>query len=262
MIDWSIITSIFAFGFSSASIFLSIRDYLFRKKVYLLRPHSDRLSEIYAKWILSNDFYGRILDTTFNDLDHKIEGLEKDLSDLKQEPKPIGLPIYAIKHLETGYLDLYERILKFRSDVNSHNKEVLKYILSLCKRLQSELKLPDWHGKNLAYYSRIIVFVSKKILFNEPGGDPYVAKKEDMYFVKWDGADLVRSDSEAVCEKGLELIRKLIENEQNKIKEIRNNAEKLRNEGQQLREEARMKLIEYIRLGALVKGECDVCQEM
>lgn len=53
-----------------------------------------------------------------------------------------------------------------------------------------------------------------------------------------------------------------MESERNKVMEIREEADNLRSEGQQLREQARMKLVDYIRLGALVKGECEVCKEI
>ena len=58
------------------------------------------------------------------------------------------------------------------------------------------------------------------------------------------------------------MLRELIKQEENKIKAVRMEADDLRNEVQKLREETRVKLVDFIRLGALVRGKCDVCKEV
>lgn len=195
--------AIIAIVISVTSLFYSVKRFRLEKRNSLLRPHSIRLSEDFAKWISSNNFFGQILDTTFDTLDHKIDRLNQDASEFEKGPKPINLPKYAIKHLESGYPKLYEKISEFREKVNDHNKKVVKYVLSLCQRLENELKLPDRSGEEMMYYARTIIFISKKILFStEPSGDPYMTKKKDTWFVRWSGADLVRShDEENVGER-------------------------------------------------------------
>jgi len=252
-----------AFAVSLFSLWYSRRRYNLLRRVQLLRPHSDRLSEIYARWISINGFVDKVLDTTSYDIDCRVEKLESDLSNLKwSDPQKFDLAEYAVAHLKSGYSDLYQKIINLRRDVKSHNENVLRYVLSQCYRLREELGLPDWHGENRAYYSRIVWLVSRKILFNEPNGEPYITFKEAFYFLKWGGADLVITEGKEICEKGLKLIEELIEWEEYQITAIRKRANDLRKQVQKLREEARIKLIDFIRLGALVKGECDVCKEM
>jgi len=253
--------SLIALLISIASIILYIWEYKLHKRVYLFRPHSDRLSDIYARWITSSDFCGKILDTTFEDFDYPIERLKKDFSKL-EEQKELELPSYALEHLKTGYTELYDKIINFREEVRAHNKKVYEYVLSQCNKLKNELNLPDRRGENRAYYGRIIIYVSTKILFNQPESDPYVSMKEAFYFLNWSGASLIISKDEHSCRRGLQLIEEMIEKEANKIKRIRSEADKLRQKLQKLREDAHMKLVDFIKLGALVKGECDVCKEM
>jgi len=263
LIEWVVNNplSLIALGISIASILLYLWEYKLHKRVYLLRPHSDRLSEIFARWISSSDFCSKILDTTFEDFDHPIERLKEDFSKLERQ-KELELPSYALEHLKTGYAELHEKIINFREKVRTHNKKVYEYVLSQCNKLKNTLNLPDRRGENKAYYGRIIIYVSTKILFNQPESDPYVSMKEAFYFLKWGGADLIISKDEHSCRKGLQLIEEMIEKEANKIKQIRSEADKLRQELQKLREDAHTKLVDFIKLGALVKGECDVCKEM
>ena len=86
-------------------------------------------------------------------------------------------------------------------------------------------------------------------------------KQKGKYILQWNRTGLIIAEKEA-CQRGLEVIKDLRERERDKIIESWRKAEELRSTAKTLREEIRVRIIEYIRLGGLIKGKCSICSRL
>jgi hypothetical protein len=248
MIEWlSLLLSIFA-------IAVALRQYTLSKKAQIMRPHSDRLCEVFESWIESANFLPLIIDPAYSHENGTITPLKAS---------PSALP-FALQHLQTGYPRIYSKLKNLHGQIETHNQKAEDFIAGLCETARKKIGLSKTpREKHYAYYYRLVSFVLRKMLIGYPEAEPEITSimRRQKYVLRWNGADLVIGNREN-CENGLKLIEKLRTSEEilSKAKIFHENAKKLNINVGKLQETLRLKLIDNIKVGGIIKGKCDACE--
>ncbi len=254
MFEW--ISIPVSFFLSIIAIIISIRQYRLSKRTQILRPHSDRLGRVFKLWLESDSFLPHVLD---------IANIPEDSIVLRmQKGAKLSSITHALQHLETGYGKFFVKLKELEQRIKENNKQTEEFFTSLQGQLEKELGLAkSARERRYAYYRRIISYSLRKIVTGYPEVDPELNKRTNGHWeLKWSNASLVigyRKD----CEKCLGLIKKLLASK-NIIKEVKSlneKAQRLMGEREKLKEELRLKVVDYIELGGILKGKCNACSE-
>ena len=115
---------------------------------------------------------------------------------------------FAMQHLKTGYCKEYSELKNLEKRILKHNEQLEKFVTSLCRKIEEELKLPEPpRKKRFAYYRRIVAMSLRKIITGYPEKGPKVTPIGSMYVLKWNDTGVIGGSRED-CEKGLLLIKK------------------------------------------------------
>jgi len=262
--DASLGISIIAIICSFIAIYISYKQYKLSKTINMVRPHSDRISDMFREWLSSDEALPHVFTPT-NIPDERLKNIEHILSSIKEEEYSLNLNPLALEHLKTGYPDIYNLLEAILKEIRVHNQSILEYFLSLCNEVKNVLKLPEPSHltEKFAYYSRIIIYTSQNVLTGYPKGDPFIEAPPSTpgrCELKWEGATLVRGN-EQDCKNGLEVVKNIRMTKADKIKEFDKNAKDLNSKIDRLFEEMRLRLVDYIKAGGKVKGKCTVCSK-
>jgi len=259
--DASLAISIVAIICSSVAIYISYKQYKLSETINILRPHSDRLSDIFRRWLSSDEALPHVF-TPMDVPEKKLGELERILLSIKEEGYSLNLNPLAVEHLKTGYPEIFNQLKGVLEEIRTHNQDVLEYFLSLCNKVRNALNLPEPpYAEKFVYYSRVIIFTSEKILTGCPEGEPIIEvslSKPRRHELKWNGATLIRGDYED-CKRGLQVIMHIKMAEAGKIRKFHKKAEELKSKIEKIFEEIRLRLVDYIKAGGIIKGRCKVC---
>jgi len=219
---------------------------------------------MFKEWLSSDGALPHVFTPT-NIPEERLEKIEYILSSIKEREYSLNLNPLALEHLKTGYSDIYNQLEAILREIRTHNQSILEYFLSLCNKVKNILGLPEppCSSERYAYYSRIIIYISRSILTGYPKGDPFIEAPPSTpgrCELKWEGATLVRGN-EQDCKNGLEIVKNIRMTKADKIKEFNKNAKDLNSKIDRLFEEMRLRLVDYIKAGGKVKGKCTVCSK-
>ncbi|MEM0348942.1 MAG: hypothetical protein QXD24_01985 [Candidatus Caldarchaeum sp.] len=270
----ALVISIFSIILSFTSLTISYKLYRVQKYTNVIRPHSNALAEEYSRWL---DYIKHVLPAWYP----ISEGIEKSIEEMKKESEIIqkllndkgeleksifsGLSSAAKQHLETGYNELYRKLLNLANRLKAYDSEACQLFIVKCEDLKKKIDLPDRRGQHyLAYYSRIISYAIKKRYTGYPNGYPLPDTKRlnstTLTELKWEGALLASGGSGEIL-----IVANTIENIMNESNDMIDKLHKkfstLRQEVTELILELENHLIETTRLGGLVKGKCHICGE-
>lgn len=223
----------------------------------MLRPHSDRLNNVFKSWLRSGEFLPQI-----QDIANIPEGVAVEVAIVSKPapPSPYALH-FALQHLESGYPQVYLELKEIEGKIEHHNKRTADFFNRLYERVRKELKLPEPPAdKRYAYYGRLISYSLRKTLTGYPESEPEIIQTDQSWQLRWNGAHLVigtRKD----CEKGFKSIDNLRRSEDvvSKAKNLYEAAEKLKIEREKTREQLHLKITDNLEVGGIIKGQCEAC---
>lgn len=245
--------------------YYAYQNYKF-EKIQLSRLHSERLGKDFSEWLAKVS--GLILDPR-NLPDQE----EQAYWDIYQIENP---PLYINQHLKSGYSHLHSEYQKWKDSANKYNDELKTFIKELNEEAKKEIKLPSCspsYKPPCAYYQRIIAYTLRKILINLPNGEPTVSVvrkssvelkglgNEEFFELHWGGAGLVMEGdmiSEAVARDFIKRLRSS-PGTIAKLKKFYEKAKLFTQEWHRLKEEINTKIIDKLKVGGIIKGECDAC---
>jgi len=248
---------LFSLPISIIALFISIRQYCLSKRVNILRPHSDRLVEVFEAWLESRSFLPDVLSP---------EDIPEDINDVHLPPLKSDLSglRFAEDHLKTGYREKYREINDLRKQISKHNDEIKKFVEASCEKLKEELELLKYKAGYGAYYRRIVVMSLKKITIGYPETELKIspgAKPSEKWKLEWSNYGLIIGNKEE-CERGLSIIKELYTspNVVEKANELLRNAKSLEDKRTELEEWLRINLVDKIKIGGIIKGKCEACK--
>lgn len=257
--DWiellPIIPWFFTTVISVSSFYLALRQYFLSKKTQILRPHSDRLMEVFKKWLETEKFLPSIKDVTNIGEEHDIYARPEPTSDL------ISSIPFALQHLETGYSQLFLKLKELEKQIEDYDKSVDRFVNSLHLMIKSKIGLSESARNNrYAYYRRMVSYLLRKILLGYPELAPKIVERKPQNELQWAGAGLIIGNKED-CEKGLKLISELqcsvsiIQNAKN----LHDKAKELNAQRNRLYEMLYYNVVSKIQVGGIIQGKCDAC---
>ncbi len=260
MID---IVSIISIPLSVIALIISIWEYRLRKKTTLLRPHSDRLAKRIEEW-LNHDFNLKIYRLNYVSEDYTLYG--EELTPIYITHKIRGLE-NIFQHLKSGYKNIWEEYNKLKNNVERHNSEVYTLLNKIYKKMRYELKLstsPNNSTKHAKYIEMLRIIMLKIIQKHskELEIEELKTNRGTIYRLTFNDEILVIGDRED-CEKARLLItniwydKYIIGKVTNLHKEVSKLEERLKN----LKEKMRLNIVDYIELGGIIKGVCEVCKD-
>ena len=244
---------------SIVAISLTIRQYYLSKRVNILRPHSDRLAEVFEAWLESGLFLPDVLNPRNIPEDATLVSLPTPKGDLSAFP-------FAMEHLRTGYRGRYRLLKSLEKRILEHNDRMERFVQSLCEDIKRDLGLPEASAEpSFAYYRRIVVKILSKISSGYPKGEPEIKeikRNGKRWKLEWDGSGLVVG-SEEDCRKALAIIKEYEASEKivNRTKELLKDAEKLEKMYVLLKETLRIDIVGKIKIGGIIKGKCEACTD-
>jgi hypothetical protein len=257
--DWiellPIIPWLFTTVMSVSSFVLAIRQYLLSKKTQILRPHSDRLMEVFKKWLETEKFLPPIKDVANIGEEHDIYVKPQPTSDL------ISSIPFALQHLETGYFQLFSKLKELERQIEEYNKSVEGFVNSLHLTIKNKIELSESARNDCyAYYRRMVSYVLRKILIGYPELVPEIVERKPRYELQWAGAGLIIGSKEN-CEKGLKLISELKSSDSiiQKAKNLHHKAKELNAQRNKLYEMLYYNVVSKIQVGGIIQGKCDAC---
>jgi len=261
MLDYMQLPSLISLFISGLAICYTIRQYCLSKRASILRPHSDRLAKVLESWLES----GRYIPSALSP-----EKLHEDETAAYLSGREVclwGLR-FIEEHLKTGYRKKYQELDDLRKRIAKHNEEIKKFVNLLCGKLKEELGLPDRRSGSgydtYAYYRRLVVILLRKITVGYPETEPRLlqdAKPSEKWKLEWNGS-VVIVGTKRDCEKGLSLIKELSATEDlmEKTMEFLRAAKALNDERTKLMEWLRINLVDKIKVGGIIDGECEACK--
>jgi hypothetical protein len=257
LMEWiSLLFPVLAIAISIASALISNRQYRLSKRAQLLRPHSDRLNNVFKSWLQSNAFLPEIRDTA------NIPEYSAEVAINSQPSPPSASRLrFAVQHLETGYPKIYSELKEIESQIDDHNMRTDEFVDQLYERIRKELKLQEPPAeKRYAYYRRLISYSLSKILTGYPEREPEMVQTKQRCELRWNGTGLVIGDR-MDCEKSLKLIHDLRETEEivKKARDLHELAKRLKIKREKLREKLHLKITDNIEVGGIIRGQCEAC---
>ena len=251
-----VVSLVLSFALSISALILSFRQYCLSKRVNILRPHSDRLAKIFEVWLDSRLFLPEVLSpkNMSEELNTYLPPMKSNLSGFH----------FAEEHLKTGYQEKYWKREVLKKQIEKHNNEVKQFVESLYKKFKEELGVQEWKVGYGAYYRRIVVMLLMKITTKRPESEPRViqdSKPSRNWRLEWSGNGLVIGSKEE-CENALSLIKELLASSDviEKTNTLQEDAKRLEGEKTGLKEWLRINLVERIKVGGIIKGECKACR--
>jgi len=244
---------------SIVAISLTIRQYYLSKRVNILRPHSDRLAEVFETWLESRLFLPSVLNPKNIPEDATLISLPTPKGDLSALP-------FAVEHLKTGYQEQYRLLKSLEERVSKHNDRMERFVQSLCEDIKRDLGLPEAPAEpSYAYYRRIVVKILSKISSGYPKGElkiEEIKRNGKKWRLEWDGSSLVVGTEED-CRKAQSIVKKYCTSEEivNRTKEFLKDAEILEKGRVLLEESLRVNLVSKIKIGDIIKGKCEACTD-
>lgn len=253
---------------------ISYKLYRVQKYTNVIRPHSNALAEEYSRWL---DYIKRVLSAWYP----IGEGIEKSIEEMKKELEIIqkllndnreleeiifsGLSSSAKQHLETGYNELYCKLLNLAKRLKEYDSEACQLFIVKCEDLKKKIDLPDRRGQHyLAYYSRIVSYAIKKRYTGYPDGYPLQEVRRlnstSLIELKWEGA-LLASGGSSKISIAAKTIEDIINESNDMIDKLHRKFSSLRLDVTELIRQLNDQLIETTRLGGIIKGKCRVCGE-
>jgi len=226
----------------------------------ILRPHSDRLMEVFKLWLETNRFLPCAEDPTDTSLKVTATAVDESTQDT------IDVLPFFVQHLESGYPEIFSELTTLEKQIREHNDSVREFDASMRSLVEDELGSPDAESKGngrRVYYPRIISLALSKVLTGRPQTEPEVIEKTPDFELSWNGSSIVIGDRE-YCERGLKLIGQLqaSRNVAEIAKLLHEKAKKLNTEREKLRTTLYFEVVSKIKVGGIIQGKCNVCSSI